>query len=406
MQILHVSTLDWGGAANACLRLHQGLLKQNVSSRLLVMRKQKSQIPESYQFYESTYSSEWMRKGVDIAERVHNKFNQMKLLGREKNFQPFNFSVQYCDITASPLYKEADIINFHWVSRFLDYKSFFKKNNKPVVWTLHDMEPFTGGFHYEKGFLFSEYDDLIRKQTRLKKQAVSGQNISIVGPSRWLMERSRDSEVFGQFPHYNIPYGLDTKVFNPVLPADAKEKLGIPQDKKAILFVSEVITNKRKGFHLLMDAIRQLTRDDIAICAVGKVDEDHDLHEIPNFYHLGVIRDERKMSLAYSAADVFVIPSIEDNLPNTVLESICSGTPVIGYPIGGVPDMVIHEKNGLICDAVNADSLAVQMNRFLDNIEMFDREWIAEDAHERYNEDLQAQRYQELYRSILEPVRL
>lgn len=401
MRILHVSTLDWGGAANAGIRLHMGLLKQKVDSKLLVMRQQNPEIPASYEFYSDTYGNGLKRKTIDVMERAHNKRNQLKIKGRKTNFQPFNFSRQFCDITNSRLYKEADIINFHWVARFLDYSTFFKRNRKPIVWTLHDMEPFGGGNHYEKEFLFDSYSDLIKDQLKLKKKAVADQNINVVGPSKWLMNCSKNSETFGKFPHYNIPYGLDTQIFKKLDPLEAKAAFGIPADKKAILFVSEVISNKRKGFHLLLEALEILNREDFYICAVGKVDEDHALHNIPNFHHLGVIKDQNRMAMAYAAADVFVIPSLEDNLPNTVLESICTGTPVIGYNIGGVPDMIQHEQNGLICADVSSACLADAMDEFLSLGEKFDREWIVEDAHARYHEDLQATRYQELYNSVL-----
>lgn len=401
MKILHVSTLDWGGAANAGIRLHMGLLKQGVDSKLLVMRQQNPEIPQSFEFYTDTYGSGLKAKTIDVMERAHNKRNQLKLKNRKTNFQPFNFSRQFCDITNNQHYQEADIINFHWVARFLDYSSFFRKNKKPIVWTLHDMEPFGGGNHYEKEFLFDSYKDLIEDQLKLKKRAVSNQNINVVGPSRWLMNCSKNSEVLGKFPHYNIPYGLDVDIFKKYDPAEAKAAFGIPADKKAILFVSEVITNRRKGFHLLLEALEILKRDDFYLCAVGKVEEGHALHDIPNFHHLGVIKDQRKMAMAYAASDVFVIPSIEDNLPNTVLESICTGTPVIGYDIGGVPDMIQHEQNGLICNDVSGACLADAMDEFLSLGDKFDRDWIIEDAHNRYHEDLQAKRYHELYESVL-----
>ncbi len=404
MRILHVSTLDWGGAANAAIRLHKGLLKQGVDSRFLSLRKNDPAIPQSYAYYESTFSSPLLRKGMDYAERTYNRLNSLKVRNRPEHFEVFTLTNQFSNILRNPHYQQADIVNLHWVGRFMDYPGFFRRNTKPVVWTLHDMEPFNGGNHYEVEFPFEGYRDLIAKQEEMKIKALRGQNLTIVGPSRWLMQRSKESEVFGSFPHMNIPYGMDTSVFTMMNRQEAKKAWGIPLDKPAFLFVAEVITNRRKGFHLLKEALTQLSDLNVAICAVGKADES--LKSIPNFFHLGVIKDERKMALAYAAADAFVIPSVEDNLPNTVLESICTGTPVIGFHIGGVPDMVRHGENGVLCEEVSATALAEGIRHFLGQRHLFDPHAISLEAHRRYDESVQASRYVDLYERLLQPARV
>ena len=405
MRILHVSTLDWGGAAHAAMRLHKGLLKQGVDSRFLSLYKNNPDIPQSFGYYDSTFPTNWQRKAMDIGERAYNKINSLKLRGRPSHFEVFTLSNQFSSLLRNPHYQAADIVNLHWVGRFMDYPGFFRHNTKPVVWTLHDMEPFTGGNHYEVEFPFSGYQDLIDRQERTKVAAMRNQRITVVGPSRWLAGRSQESRVLGHFPHLNIPYGMDTSVFGEIDPLQAKAAFGIPTDKPAFLFVAEVITNRRKGFHLLKEALELLAGTDIALCAVGKADDS--LKAIPNFYHLGVIKDERQMAMAYAAADAFVIPSVEDNLPNTVLESLCVGTPVIGFPIGGVPDMVRHGENGLLASEVSAQALASSIRDFLAQQQLFDRHAILLDAHRRYDESVQASRYLELYQSLLakEPVK-
>lgn len=400
MRILHVSTLDWGGAANAGIRLHKGLLKEGVDSRFLSLRKNNPEIPQSYEYYESTFGNGLMSKTMDFAEKAYNKVNSLKLRNRPQHFEVFTLSNQWSDLLKNPHYQQADIINLHWVARFMDYPGFFRNNKKPVVWTLHDMEPFNGGNHYEVEFPFEGYHDLIAKQEQVKIRAMKNANISVVGPSKWLMNRSNASNVLGRFPHYNIPYGMDTSIFAGIDQMEARKTLGIPTDKPALIFVAEVITNRRKGFHLLKEALTQLSGEDITLCAVGKADDS--LNSIPNFKHLGVIRDERKMAMAYAAADAFVIPSMEDNLPNTVLESICVGTPVIGFPIGGVPDMVQHGENGIVCDDVSAEAMAKGIKAFLQGMDLKDRSTILADAHQKYDEAVQAARYMELYQGILE----
>ncbi len=399
MRILHVSTLDWGGAANAAIRLHKGLLKQGVDSRFLSLRKNNYDIPQSYAYYESTFPAAWRQKGMHFAERAYNKFNERKLKGRPVHFEVFTLSNQFSNILKNPHYQQADIVNLHWVGRFMDYPGFFRNNTKPVVWTLHDMEPFNGGNHYEVEFPFDGYKDLIATQEQIKIEAMRNANITIVGPSKWLMNRSSESKVLGRFPHLNVPYGMDTSIFTDIDQREARDAWGIPQNKPALIFVAEVITNRRKGFHLLKEALTKLEDADITLCAVGKADDS--LTSIPNFHHLGVIKDERKMASAYAAADAFVIPSVEDNLPNTVLESICVGTPVIGFPIGGVPDMVRTGENGIICEEVTSDALAKGIHSFLEQQQLFDRTAILNEAHRRYDESVQAARYMDLYESLL-----
>ncbi|MDP5169387.1 MAG: glycosyltransferase [Bacteroidia bacterium] len=404
MRILHVSTLDWGGAANAAVRLHKGLLKQGVDSRFLSLRKNNPDIPQSFAYYDSTFSSPLMQKGMDYAERAYNKLNSLQLRNRPEHFEVFTLTNQFSNLLRNPHYQQADIINLHWVGRFMDYPRFFRENKKPVVWTMHDMEPFTGGNHYEVEFPFDGYKDLIAKQEKMKLNAMRGHNLTVVGPSKWLMNRAKESKVFGPFPHFNIPYGMDTSLFSEIDQREAKEAFGIPTDKPALVFVAEVITNRRKGFHLLKEALTMLGDADITLCAVGKADDS--LKSIRNFHHLGVIKDERKMAMAYAAADAFVIPSVEDNLPNTVLESICTGTPVIGFPIGGVPDMVRQGENGIICKEVSAEALAAGIRDFLAQRQLFDRNAISLDAHRRYDESVQATRYLELYQSLLIPEKI
>ncbi|MEM6630820.1 MAG: glycosyltransferase [Bacteroidota bacterium] len=394
MNILIVNTLDRGGAAKACIRLHQGLLKEGVHSKLLLRQQSHTDIPETYEFAFSPGSKLDFVKQKVVGYQI-SKSKQKALTKRPKGFEPFRIAKSPYPLHLHPLFEWADIVNLHWVTDFLDEASFFDSCRKPLVWTLHDMLPFTGGFHYKQGFPIDAYQDLIERNLSLKKKAYAGASMHIVAPSKWLMNQSAASPLFSSFPHHNIPYGIDTEIFKSQNPEFSKEVLGLPKDKKIVLFVADSLANKRKGVHFLVEAIESLPSD----IALGFVGSDHLQINHSSCYPLGRIYDERLMAMAYSAADLFVIPSIEDNLPNTVIESLCCGTPVVGFDIGGVPDMVQPGLNGFLCPEISSGSLSQTIQKALNH--PFDTNAIRENAHEKYDESVQAKAYQELYDSLL-----
>lgn len=422
MKILIVNTHDRGGAANACLRLHEGLLQEGVDSKVLLRRKEKG-VKQTFQFqkvYEPKSKFQLFKeKGISflrvlgIVKSLNLSREAQFLKKRPDGLEKFSFPNSNFDITSSSLYKEADIINLHWVANFLDYESFFRKNTKPVVWTLHDMNPFTGGEHYLETYLgmdasgnpetriLSDEERLVSKENLLLKQRaiLSASNLSIVAPSKWLYEAARSSGFFNAKHVHFIPYGVDSEVFQPRDKNYSRDILNIPKSKTIILFVADSISNHRKGYAYLQNALGMLQRDDVVLCAVGS--KKSELKSINNLRELGTINDERLMSVAYSAADVFVIPSLMDNLPNTVLESLMCGTPVIGFPIGGIPDMVKHGFNGLISSEVNSSSLFKTIELFLNTMESFERNEIRNDALSKYDLPIQAQNYLKLYQNIL-----
>ncbi len=418
MNVLLINTYDRGGAANACKRLHLALLNQEVDSKVL-LKFQQNNWPKSSIFSQPISNPtifqklknklNWILKKLKIySPRSQKDVNTEFVSIRPEGLEFFTFPNSENDITQSPLYKEADIINLHWVANFLDFESFFKKNKKPIIWTLHDMNPFSGGEHYLEKYLgIDEYGKPLRrviskeeqsvanKNVALKKQAMSAvDNLTIVAPSKWLAEEARKSEVFKGKPILCIPYGLDPEIFTSRDQDYSKDLLNIPRGKKVILFVADSINKNRKGFIYLLEAFKQLELEDVTLCTIGSNDG---LEINKQVLKLGDINDEKLMSYAYSAADVFVIPSIMDNLPNTVLESLMCGTPVIGFPVGGIPDMIQDGVNGLLTNEISVTSLFETLTRFLNITENFDRNKIRKDAIEKYNQYIQAKKYIDLF---------
>jgi glycosyltransferase involved in cell wall biosynthesis len=399
MKILLVNTFEYGGAAKACIRLHLGLLAQGIDSNLLILHKTRNDIPKCFDFKSiySNYNRFQILKQRFLASTKH-RTTYKKISNLPRGIEAFRFPSSNHDITLHPLFQEADVINLHWVATFLDWSSFFTKCNKPIVWTLHDMLPFTGGYHYELGFPMEAYQSLIESNLNVKKKAIAGKKINIVSLSAWLLNKSMNSSTFSHLPHHLIRNGLNDAVFRNYPQELARAVFNLPLEKKVLLFVADSTTNKRKGFSYLLQAMTQL-KEEAVIVAVGHHNADDEYTNQIQF--LGPIQDERLMALAYSAADVFVIPSIEDNLPNTVLESLSCGTPVVGFPIGGIPDMVQHGVNGFLADSVCADALATTIDLALNTT--FDKDLIRSAAVRTYGLEVQAQRYVGVYQSLLGP---
>lgn len=420
--MLLVNTFERGGAANACLRLHSGLLRAGVDSKVLLREKYK-EIPQTFiiqpqqkKIFNNQRLCKKIRTFLKLFGITYKSIEDFKLSffkNRDKRLEYFSFPDSSFDITASKLYKEADIINLHWVAEFLDYGSFFKKNTKPVIWTLHDMNPFSGGEHYEEEYLGMDENGypiprvitkiekrLYNKIIALKFKALEGvNNLHIVTLCTWMTEEVKKSKVLRNFPVHLIPNGIDSTVFKQRDKEESRNRLNLPQGKKVILFVADSVDKDRKGFSFLKKAFEIIDNKDIWLCSIGG--QAQQILNSNQYLSLGTLNDEVAMSYAYSAADVFVIPSLMDNLPNTVLESLMCGTPVIGFPVGGIVDMVQHGKNGYITEEINALSLLKTLQLFLAEGEKFNNREIRNNALEKYNQNIQADNYLKLYKSIL-----
>ncbi len=391
MKILHINTHDIGGASKACFRIASALKKSGVQSDMLILRKKSDQ--------------EGMIKYIPTKiERIRNliikKIHKFKLkkIQLEKE-ETFSFPDSGFRINSKPLYKQADIINLHWISSFLDYKSFFKNNNKKIVWTLHDMEPFSGGNHYSRTKEKSKIEKQILED-KLKIFTKKKINLTIVSPSKWLMIKSSESQLFKNFQHFCIPNGIDSDLYIKYDLIKVRNELSLPLDKKIILFVAESIQDKRKGLLYLIQALEKIKykEENIILCTVGAIIDPELLPKFNNIHNFGYIKDENMMSKIYSCADIFVIPSLEDNLPNTMIESLMCGTPVVGFKIGGIAE-TINDQNGILCQNIDSGELALSINRAINTD--FDKGAIRQSTILKYDSRIIAKRYTELYEKIM-----
>ena len=421
MKVLHINTYDRGGAANACLRLHLSLLEKGIESNLLILHKfNKKDIPNCFVYKNIEKKKSLIKRLLWKILPVLKKNETIKASIQKlipETIEWFSFPDTGIDISTHPLYQDADIINLHWTANFLDY-SFFEKNNKPIVWTLHDMNPFTGGCHYSFSCqkfqsncsncpqlqTIKEKDFSLDIFNYKKKYFLKEENVTVVCPSVWLEKQAKSSKLLANKKLFTIPYGIDSSVFKPHDKQFSRKLLGLPEDKRIILFLSysSKSSNKRKGLDLLskgLELLNDFTGNTVLCVVGGKMD----LSQI-TFQHFqySAIADEILMSVFYSACDVFILPSLEDNLPNTVLESQMCGTPVIGFPIGGMIDSIIDDENGYIAEEITSESLASTIRKFLSRPDNFDSNKIRKKALEKYDSPIQAEAYITIYKEALE----
>jgi len=229
--------------------------------------------------------------------------------------------------------------------------------------------------------------------------------LHVVGPSRWITSEAARSSLLGRFPVSTIPYSLDTEVYRP-MPAARRllDGFGVDPDMRVVLFVADWTSVRRKGFSLLDTALGALCHGSkTALISLGRGDAPK-LQSKLTHIHLGSLTDDRMIAAVYSMADVFVIPSLQDNLPNAVLEAMACGCAVVGFRIGGIPDMVRDGVNGLLVPPGDVSTLASAIQSLLadDGRRAAMGRAGREIAEREYSRRLQGERYIELYRSLIE----
>jgi glycosyltransferase involved in cell wall biosynthesis len=382
MRVALVNTIDVkGGAARAAYRLHKGLCCIGVDSTYYV-RDRTLPDPSIRNFVPdpSPLAVQQRLKRKAAREAAYNAYAStrspdIELFSQEKVDGDENFFIQL---------PRADVINLHWVAGFVDYGLFFTPQiTRPVVWTLHDMNPFTGGCHYDQGCakfktacgacpLLGSQDprDLSHQVFAAKAEALRDwpqHMLHVVTPSRWLAEEARSSALFGKYTSTVIPNSLETDIFRPMDKAAARAALKLPQDAQIVLFVSNHLRLARKGFRELVHAL-SLVPDLDKLWLVG-VGDSHILSVDAPFKVMQIehVSDDTKTAMIYAAADVMAIPSRQDNLPNTILESLSCGTPVVGFDVGGVSDLVREDDTGFLAPAGSVPGLSLAfMKAFAD----------------------------------------
>lgn len=390
--ILHICNSDSGGAGIAALRLHKALLSVGIKSRMLCLAKTSDE--EYVEQFSSTLKNRILAKILyRLRIRNYKKFARHN----HSNYEITTYPRSIYNVLSHPWVKDADIINLHWLGNFIDYPTFFSRINKPIVWTLHDMNPFLGISHYMGDFLSNKQNTKFEQNTlNLKLKAYRKADIHIVSLCNWMAQYVQKSNIFANRDQHIIPNSINTNIFKYRDSVLSKKILGIKTDNPILLFCSQSLTNKRKGFDLLLDALDFLSTE-YTIVTIGSQNTAIN----PNIHHIpyGTVKDEFLLALLYSAADRFILSSREDNLPNTMVEALCCGTPVISFSNGGMRDYIQQGINGLIASNQDAKSLAEAIKQSFTI--KYNRERISEEAVLKFNPHMQATAYASLYSKTL-----
>jgi glycosyltransferase involved in cell wall biosynthesis len=413
LKFLILSAYDIGGASIAAIRLHEAMLKSGIQSRLLTLHKTKNDIPEHYQFQPKGGIGE--RISLKLRQRAEHKLRNSLRFPTEVNMAgKYSIPVASHQIHSSPHWKWADVVNVHWVNEWISSENILTHSGeKPVIWTLHDEHLFTGGCHYSESCRGFETDcsncpllaesslpDIASHSLKAKLNAFQQfqPKMKVVAPSQWMVNKASKSSLLSGIEGKRIFNSLDKQVFLPVPREVCREVLGLPLEKTVLLSVTQTMSDERKGYKYLKEALEQSgLPEDWMLCTVGKLNEQNMVSGIEH-KHLGSISDQRLMAIIYSSASVFVHPAVEDNLPNVVAEAHMCGIPVAGFNIGGMPEMVDAE-NGALAEVISGDALIGAIHKALALGSRSDL--ISKDAAMRYSPAKQAEEYTRLAKSLL-----
>lgn len=406
MKIIHISSFaTGGGAAIAAFRLHQSLMKQPDVESILI---QKAFLDESFAKQNNIITAFTDRNLVTRIRKklnIHTEhFHWKKRIKYPEDYEIATFATTSYRLEKLPEVKEADIIHLHWVGDFLNYPTFFKNIKQPIVWTLHDINPMRGMFHFDSDIeknkdLFGREEE---KNLQIKIKGVQqSNNISIVCLSDWMRQKVMSSSHLASFSNYIIPNGLDFAK-HPFRDKEAdKESIGVNNKLKTILVVGASLNNQQKGFPILFEAINKLERQDFNIISVGHLTNYTVDRTDINYIHVNSVENSEELNKYYSAADITIIPSKEDNLPNVMLESFANGTPIMSFSNGGMAEHIASGENGVLISNIGIESLSQGIEDFLDNKFAFDNKKIREYALNHFSDTLQVERYKQLYNDIL-----
>ena len=395
MRISHFSTFPYGGAATAALRLNKQLRKQRVDSRLFYNRSEQEIVStDAVQLAETSEpptgpltSIVTKRARKKRRNEVYRFFNE-HLAIRPENAETFSMARLPNQTQLDWNQVQADVINVHWISYFADYPSFFQSipASVPIVWTLHDMNAFTGGCHYagdcdrfatgcglcpqiNNGHL----RDVSMDSFRVKQKTLANRNIHVVAPSQWMLDQAQQSPIWpGQTSFHKIHYGFDLKKLHPVDRTTARRQLGIKSDAIIIGFGADDVSNYRKGMHHMIGALEQMVTDEPVECLTFGAGEAPEIANVAKVHHQGFVDATERLRLIYSAADLVVVPSREDNQPQIGLEAMACGTPVVAFNAGGIPEYVKHGATGLLATRGDETELARQISWLISDPEARD----------------------------------
>ena len=416
MRVLIINTSERiGGAAIAANRLMDALKNNGIKAKMLVRDKQTEQISVV------GLKKSWWRVWQFIWERViiwkANKF-------KKHNLFEVDIANTGTDITSLPEFKQADVIHLHWINQGMLALTDIRRiidSGKPIVWTMHDMWPCTGICHharqcdkYQQECKNCPYllnggspKDLSNKVFQQKKDLYKNSSIVFVTCSQWLKGQAEKSALLDKHTVINIPNPININLFKPRNKQEARTRCNFPADKRIILFGAAKPTDKRKGVDYFIESCNLLVqkhpelKDRIGIAIYGKQSEQI-VPLLPfETYDLKYISSEKELVNVYNAIDLYAIPSLEENLPNTIMEAMACGVPCVGFNVGGIPEMIDHLHNGYVAEYKSAEDFA---NGIYWTLTEGEYDMLSEEASRKvtacYSEGTIAKKYIEVYNKI------
>ena len=412
MRVLLINTSERiGGAAVSCGRLMEALQEHGVKAKMLVRDKQTEKLsvvnlPHSWKLL---WKFLWERLRIWVANG-----------GTRRNLFKVDLANTGTDITRLPEFRQADIIHLHWVNQgMLSLKNIRQilESGKPVVWTMHDMWPCTGICHHARdceGYLSDcgncpyllkpGKHDLSYSVYKKKKQILQGHHISYVTCSQWMEAQARKSALLAGQQIVSIPNPINTHLYHPTDKQEARKRCQLPPDKKLILFGSVKITDKRKGFLYFIDACKLLAQEhpelqeQLGVVVLGN--RSGVLGDLLPFqvFPQEFLMDDYKIADIYNSVDLYATPSLEENLPNTIMEAMACGVPCVGFNTGGIPEMIDHLRNGYVAEYKSVEDFTQGLYHIL---HAADYQRMSEEAVHKvvthYSMQVVAQRYLEVY---------
>ena len=440
MRVLIVNTSEKaGGAAVAAGRLMEALNNNGVKAKMLVRDKLNERLEmrnEKYDYIharpsviECNHISHFSPLTSHLSKQWPFLWERLVIFCRlhfsRKHLFDIDIANAGIDITKLREFREADVIHLHWVNQGMLSLSGIRRilqSGKPVVWTMHDIWPATAICHltldchrYRNHCDHCWYlpgggssNDLAAKVWQKKKSLLADGAISFVACSRWLAREAKQSALLAGQSITNIPNPINTRLFRPTNQAEARQQLGLPATGRLLLFVSQRVTNPYKGMDYLAEACQLLAQQypdmvkDTGIIILGGHAEEV-AHLLPfKTYPLGYVSDERQIVSVYNAADAFVLPSLSENLPNTIMEAMACGVPCVGFRVGGIPEEIDHQQNGYVAAYRDATDLARGLHWVLFEA---DREALSKAAlskvHRCYSQQSVALKYTEVYNETI-----
>jgi glycosyltransferase involved in cell wall biosynthesis len=411
MRIVHVTTYSSvGGASKAAYRIHSKLLEKGIESDMLVLKKtgqsllRVTEIENNFIYRLKDYF--FLRLDKILFQR-HLR----------KDATPFSFNfLPRVSIQNHPLLKQADIVCLYWVGADFLTPYQIAKINKPLVWRFSDKWALTGNCHISGGCIryenhcgrcpqltTSKEKDFTYYALKRKNNAWKNKDMTIVAPSSWMEDAVKRSTIFKNKTTIRIPTGVDDTIFFPADKVKARDVLNIDHDKTVILFgANNPFDTSYKGGKFFIELINKFSKEKYLFLVFG-AQRTGSVKSPDNVRFLGELKKEEDLAQAYNAANIFVSPSTEDNLPNTVLESMSCGTPCIAFQgSGGVIDVIDHKGNGYLAEFKDLGDLINGINWI---VEANGTGLISANAREKILQEFtlekQVNRFINLYRSIL-----